>query len=218
MKRTLAGIALILCTGLLAIHGQFPSSVGVKAGISVADQTYQISPIDYKLETEVLFGPTASLFLEAFRGDHASFQTDLSYFLKGSRTRTESVTVDHLNNDQVIVNEGELSTSRFSYLSFAPMARYRLGKGATQVYFLLGPRVDFLLKYETDSEYPLEDQNSVIPGLTLGAGLEYGLNSLGFFAELQFQGDFIPVNGQDPLLINNHLLSLTLGIRWLASD
>ena len=184
----------------------------------MADQTYKFEPIDYKLETEPVLGPAFSLFMEAFRGDHFSMQLDLSYFLKGSKTSTESITVDHVNNDRIIINEGELSTSKFSYLSFAPMARYRLGKGSFQPYFLLGPRVDILLKYESDSEYPLEDQNSVIPGLTFGAGLEYGLNKLGLFAELQYQGDFWPVTGQDPLLINNHMLSLTFGIRWFGSD
>jgi hypothetical protein len=214
----LAAIAILMWSGLPALHGQFPSSLGLKAGISVADQTYKISPIDYKVETEAIFGPTISLFVEAFRGDHFSIQMDLSYFLKGSKTSVASVTVDHVNDNQVTVNEGELSTSRFSYLSVSPMARYRLGQGAAQPYFLMGPRVDFLLQYESDSEYPLEDQNSVIPGLTFGAGLEYGLSKLGVFAELQFQGDIIPVTGQDPLLINNHLLSLTLGIRWLVSD
>ena len=218
MKRRLASIALILWAGLAILYGQFPSSFGIKAGISVADQTYQFEPIDYKMETEVVVGPTFSLFLEAFRGDHFSLQLDLSYFLKGSKTRTQSVTVDHLNNDRIVVNKGELSTSRFSYLSIAPMARYRLGKGNFQPYFLLGPRVDFLLKYESDSEYPLENQNKVIPGLTLGTGLEYGLDQMGLFAEIQYQGDIIPVTGQDPLLVNNHLLSFTLGIRWLVSD
>lgn len=211
-------IVVLMWTGLLVLYGQFPSSFGIKAGISVADQSYQIRPIDYKLETEAIIGPTLSLFMEAFRGDHFSLQMDLSYFLKGSKTSTESLTVDHLHNDQIIVNEGELSTSRFSYLSVAPMARYRLGKGSAQPYVLLGPRMDILLKYETDSAFPLEDQNSIIPGLTLGAGLEYKLNRLGVFTELQFQGDIIPVTGKDPLLINNHLLSLTLGLRWLAAD
>lgn len=218
MKRRLLSIALIIGAGLSVLHGQFPSSFGAKAGVSVADQTYKFEPIDYTLETEAVFGPTFSLFAEAFRGNHFSMQLDLSYFLKGSKTSTESITVDHLNDDRIIVNEGEMSKSTFSYLSIAPMARYRLGQGSFQPYFLLGPRVDFLLKYESDSEYPLEDQNSVIPGLTLGTGLEYGLNKLGLFAEFQFQGDIIPVTGQDPLLVNNHFLSLTLGIRWLASD
>ena len=218
MKRILLSIVIILWTGGAVLYGQFLSAVGAKAGISLADQSYQITAIDYKLETEGLVGPAFSVFLEALRGDHFSLQADLSYFLKGSRTSTQSVTVDHMNDDRILVNEGELSTSKFSYLSIAPMARYTLGKGALQAYFLLGPRVDILLKYETDSEYPLDDQNSVIPGLTLGTGLEYGLSKLGLFAELQYQGDIIPVTGRDPLLVNNHLFSLCLGVRWLAGD
>jgi hypothetical protein len=218
MKRSLLTIAMIMCAGILALYSQFPSSFGAKAGISVADQTYKLTPIDYKLETEAVVGPTFSLFVEAFRGNHFSLQADLSYFLKGSKSNTQSVTVDHMNNDRIIVNEGEESTSTFAYFSMAAMARYRLGQGSWHPYFLLGPRVDFLLNYKTDSDYPLDDQNSVIPGLTFGTGLEYQLERMGLFAELQYQGDIHPVSGQDPLLINNHMLSLTLGIRWTGSD
>lgn len=218
MKRSLVSIALIFWAGASLIHGQFPSSLGLKAGISAADQTYMFEPIDYKIETEGVIGPAFSVFMEAFRAKHFSLQMDLSYFLKGSKTSIRSVTVDHLNNDRLIVNEGEESTSTFSYLSIAPMARYRLGQGSLQPYFLLGPRVDILLKYSSDSEYPLEHQNKVIPGLTLGTGLEYGLTRLGLFAELQYQGDIIPVTGRDPLLVNNHFLSFTLGFRWFVGD
>ncbi len=218
MKRSLVTIAFIMWAGLLVLYSQFPSSFGAKAGISLANQTYTFTAIDYTLETEPVVGPTLSLFAEAFRGAHFSLQVDLSYFVKGSKTSTQSVTVDHLDFDRIIVNEGETSTSTFSYFSIAPMARYRLGQGSLQPYFLLGPRVDILLIYETDSEYPLDEQNSVIPGLTFGTGLEYRLNNLGLFAELQYQGDFIPVTGHDPLLVNNHMISFTLGLRWLVSD
>lgn len=218
MRRRLHIIAIILLTVSNALYGQSSYTFGAKAGISIADQTYQFTPIDYKLETDAIAGPTFSFFMEAFRATHFSLQVDLSYFLKGSKTSTQSVTVDHLNNDQIIVNEGEETRSTFNYISIAPMARYRMGKGSFQPYFLLGPRVDILIKYESDSQYPLEDQNSVIPGLTFGAGLEYKQNQLGLFTELQYQGDIIPVTGQDPLLVNNHLLSLTLGVRWLVSD
>ncbi|MCK5692411.1 MAG: PorT family protein [Bacteroidales bacterium] len=218
MKRSLLTIALIMWAGILAIYGQFPSSFGAKAGISLANQTYKYIPIDYTMETEPVVGPALSLFVEAFKGAHFSLQVDLSYLVKGSKSSTESVTVDHLNNDRIIVNEGEQSTSTFKYLSIAPMARYRLGQGSLQPYFLLGPRVDILLNYETDSEYPLDEQNNVIPGLTFGTGLEYRLNNLGLFAELQYQGDFFPVTGQDPLLVNNHMISFTLGLRWLVSE
>ena len=218
MKRSLVTIAIMMLAGLLALYGQFPTSFGAKAGVSLADQTYTLTPIDYNLETKAVVGPTFSLFVEAFRGNHFSLQADLSYFLKGSKSNTQSVTVDHMNNDQIIINEGDMSTSTFTYLSIAPMARYRMGQGSLQPYFLLGPRVDILLKYKSDSEYPLDDQNQIIPGLTFGAGFEYKLQRMGLFAELQYQGDFIPVSGAGPLLINNHLISFTLGVRRLVSE
>lgn len=218
MKRSLVAIAIIMCAGMPALYGQSPSSFGAKAGISLANQGYQFTALNYEMETEAVVAPVFSLFMEAFRGNHFSFQLDLSYALKGSLTSTQSITVDHMNYDQLIVNKGEQSTSTFSYFSLMPMVRYRLGQGRVHPYFLLGPRVDFLLTYKTDSEYPLDDQNSVIPGLTFGTGLEYQLEKLLLFTELQYQGDFIPVTGQDPLLVNNHMLSLTLGIRWIGSD
>ena len=217
MRGRLLCIALIL-TGLQVLYGQANYSLGIKAGVAVSNQSYKLTPIDYTLDTEPLWGPAISLFVEAFRGNHFSFQTDLSYLVKGSSSNVESVSVNHLNNDQITVNEGEQSTSEFKYLSISPMARYRMGQSSLHPYFLLGPRLDMLLDYSTDSEYPLDDQNGGILGLTIGTGLEFSLNNLGVSAELQYQGDFMPVTGQDPLLINNHMISFTLGIRWFASD
>jgi hypothetical protein len=218
MRKILPFIAIFLLAGSADLSGQFPASFGLKAGISAANQTYTFTPIEYTIDTEPVFGPYFALFLEAFKADHFSFQLDLGYALKGSLTRTQSVTVNHLDNDRIVVTVGETATSTFTYLSLSPLARYRLGKSSLVPCFLLGPRMDFLLKYNTDSGYPLDDQNKVIPGLTLGAGLEYRIKGLGLFTEFQYQGDFFPVTGRDPLLVNNHMISLALGLRWLASD
>ena len=159
-----------------------------------------------------------TLFVEAFKGKHFSFQVDVGYVVKRSSTTTQSVTVNHLENDRITVNEGEASISKFSYLSVVPMARYRFNLERLSPYFLLGPRVDFQLKYETESQYPLELEYGTILGLTLGAGLEYSLQNLGLFVELQFLPDLSPVSNKEPLLVNNNMLSLTLGIRWIASE
>ena len=74
MKRILVSTAVIFWAGTSLVSGQFPSSLGVKAGISVADQTYKFEPIDYKMETDVVLGPAFSLFMEVLRGDHFSLQ------------------------------------------------------------------------------------------------------------------------------------------------
>ena len=151
------------------------------------------------------------------RGWIFTFQMDLAYAAKGSKTSTESITVNHLENNRITVNKGEESTSKFSYISFSPMARYRFDMENLVPYLLLGPRLDILLKYETDSDYPLESQNSFILGLTLGTGFEFTLSKLSLFAELQFQPDLSPVTNAEPLLINNNMLSVTLGLRKIVS-
>ncbi len=218
MKQPYAVILMLSLMGTLEVEGQLIGSVGGKAGISLANQNHQITPIGYTLETDYILGPGIAFFLEAFRGRQFSFQSDLAFVTKGSKTTTHSVTVNHLENDRIIANKGESRASRFYYLSFSPMARYRIDLDRITPYVLLGLRVDFLVKYDTESDYPLEEQNAVIPGLTGGLGLEYKLNETGIFLELQYQSDALPVTGRDPLLINNNIFLVTIGMRYRLSD
>jgi hypothetical protein len=211
-------IAFIFLTGSLILHGQNPASFGLKGGIGLANQSYRITPIDYELETNPLPGPVIALFTESFKGRHFSFQFDVAYASKGHSTTTKSVTVDHLDNDRITVNKGNAAKSRFHYLSLVPLARYRFDLERLTPYFILGPRVDFLLNYGTESEYPLESQNHTLVGLSAGGGVEFPMGNLGLFAELQFLPDLSPVSNKEPLLINNNMLSLSLGIRWIASS
>ena len=211
-------IALALTAGSLVLCAQAPVSFGLKGGIALANQSHKITFIDYKLETDPVIGPALALFVETFKGNRFSFQVDVGYVVKGSSTNTQSVTVNHLNEDQIIANKGEAVSSKFAYLSVAPMARYRWDLERLSPYLLLGPRIDFLLNYKTESEHKLSTQSLSILGLSCGAGLEFKLQKLGVFAELQFQPDLSPVTNVEPLLINNNILSLTLGIRWIASE
>lgn len=207
-------LLLALPTGL---SGQRTWNAGLKAGASLATQTVLFElpdQGDYKMETGGIAGPTASLFVETGKGGRWGTQLDISYIPKGSSTTTESITVHHLEDNRITENKGEKSTSRFHYLSMAPQVRFRILKGGVTPYLMVGPRVDFLLNYSTDSSYPLEDQNKVIAGLNLGAGVDANLTGLALFAECIFQGDAFPVTGADPMLINNHAFLLTLGLRY----
>ncbi|MEN8201796.1 MAG: outer membrane beta-barrel protein [Bacteroidota bacterium] len=213
MKKTFCIIFLIGMTVTNLVYGQFPASYGVKAGLSIANQSWKFTNLDYTLETDPLYSASVALFMEAFKGEHFSFQFDAAYELKGSSTSVQSITVQHFNNDQITVNAGALSTSSFKYLSFSPMARYRFDLENLVPYFLLGPRIDMLLSYTSDSENPLESWRGYAVGLTIGAGMEYSFGQFNLFTEIQYQPDLSPLTNHEPLLINNNMLVITLGVR-----
>ena len=215
MKRVIPVILLFLLSGTIDVYCQLIESAGLKAGISLSNQSFRFTHIDYSLETDLITGPGIAVFMESFRRKHLSFQLDLEFVAKGSETNTQSVTINHLDNDRIIVNKGDLNVSKFYYLSLSPMARYRIGKELINPYALLGPRLDYLLKYNTNSDYPLEDQNSLILGLSAGVGVEFNIKILGVFIEVQYQPDISSVTSKDPLLINNNILLITLGVRDL---
>lgn len=217
MSRFKYPLWMLLIAFTPVVKGQIPSSYGAKVGVSVANQSWKYTNLDFVMDTEPDGGLAVAFFVEAFKGEHFSFQLDLAYLEKGSTTTTESITINHLENNRLEVSEGLVKTSDFSYISISPLARYRFDLEHLVPYFLLGPRLDFLVNYVTDSEYPLEDQNGTILGLTLGTGLEYRLRQFNLVAEIQFQPDLSPVTNEDPLLINNNALSFTIGFRRIVS-
>ena len=156
--------------------------------------------------------------MEFFSGRNLGYQLDLSYVTKGSESTTQSVTVNHLDENRIVVNQGDLTISKFRYLVVSPLVRYRFDLNPLTPYLMLGPRMDYLLNYETESEYPLEDQNQFILGLSMGAGAEFNLGKLGVFLEVQFQPDLSPVTNREPLLINNNVLLFYLGIRYKSTS
>ena len=112
MRRNLLIISVFLSAWIPVLQGQAAYTFGIKGGISLANQSFRITPIDYTIETEPGPGPVLSLFLEPIRGAHFSFQLDLSYACKGSTTKVQGVTVNHLEQDRITVIEGEKARSR----------------------------------------------------------------------------------------------------------
>lgn len=217
MRWRWTAIGLICILGSHVSNAQFISSFGVKGGVALSNQSYKITRINTSLDTDPILSPSLVFFAEAFQGDHFTLQTDFAFACRGSSTTTESITVDHQNSNQLIVNEGDKVTSRHRYLAISPMLRARTNNGGIDAYALLGPRVDFLLYYSTDSDYPLEEQNNVILGLTMGVGVSFPIKQNLLFTEIQFQPDLSPVTNQEPLLVNNNSLVLTLGYRWKSN-
>jgi hypothetical protein len=171
MKRGILYICLILVTCPGPVNGQLIDGLGLKAGVSLSNQTIRFTPIEYTMETDPILEPAAALFLEAFRGRSFSMQADFAYITRGNTTTTRSVTVNHLDQDRITENKGDPVTSKFRYLSITPMIRARTELENIIPYALVGPRIDVHLSYSTDSDYPLEQINHLIVGLSFGIGV-----------------------------------------------
>lgn len=214
MKHHKAILIFVCLLGFVNVQGQFIKHFGLKTGVSIANQSYFFTPIETLLPTDALLRPGVVFFMEAFEGHHVSMQMDIGYVPKGNRTTAQSVTVKHLDNDNIVVNEGPLIISKFHYLTFSPMVRYRQDMEKVVCYTLLGPRVDYLLNYSTNSDFPLENQSEILIGLTGAFGVEYKLEKFNAFSEIQYQPDLSPVTNVAPLLVNNNCLFITVGVRY----
>ena len=57
MKRLAWIIGITWIAGLQLAGGQVIGSMGLKAGVSLSNQSYRFTPIDYTMETEAILGP-----------------------------------------------------------------------------------------------------------------------------------------------------------------
>ncbi len=213
MKRIQLALLLLILSCTMLVRGQFIDGYGIKTGLSIANQSFRFTPIDQELPTDVLIGPGAFFFVEAFKGQHFSLQVDLGVMFKGCKSTAQSITINHLDNDQIVVNEGPEFTSAHQYFTFSPMARYQWDYSKISLYTMLGPRLDVLLNYASSSLYPLDEQKDKILGLTGAFGLEYRWKKLQLFTEIQYQPDLSPVTNVEPLLVNNNVLFVCIGVR-----
>lgn len=217
MRKLIIHILSLLIFGTPCIHGQLIDSYGLKGGVSFTNQSIRFTPIDYRMESDPIAGPSIILFIEGFKRQYQSIRLDLGYINKGFSSVVQSITVNHQVNDRLEVNEGDRYQSDFHYLSFSPLGRFFIEKDLISIYGILGPRLDILLKYITDSDYPLEDQNRLILGIDFGAGLEFELNKISLLTEIRYQPDITKVENREPMLIKNNGIIFLLGIKMNRS-
>jgi hypothetical protein len=212
MKKNIL-LGLLVLGACITAEAQLIDSYGLKGGLVLAEQDVAFTPLDTELPTDILPGMGAAIFVEMFQRSKLSLQLEAAYRSKGHRTTAQSLTVDHLNNDSIIINHGPEVTAKFKYLQFSPMVRIRTELGPTTVYTLVGPAVNFLLDYNSTSPWPLQDQNNMLLGLNGSLGVEYALPKISLFAELAYEVDLMPVYNTQPLWISNSAVIISIGIR-----
>jgi hypothetical protein len=210
--------ALILTFFAASVNGQILKSVGIKSGLSIANQNWDFdSYIITSMDTKSRNGIFVATSFEFFNSKYLSLITDLSYCEKGS---TEQVL--HTVYDTPGAEPYETFDTKLSYFSISPMLKIRYESVNLIPYALLGLRIDYQLNYVSDLDYFRIDNNinKTIFGANFGAGLEYNAGQFGIFVEGNYQYDFNKVTDTDQswngpgIKINNKAFIICAGLKY----
>lgn len=216
MKKILLSFLFLVLTSWA--QGQWVKSLGLKSGVSMANQSWNLISANRALDTEWRNGYYGAVSLEFLKSKHLSLTTDLGYYAKGNIQNIPIATI------QMPEGDGTFRTvdTRFDYLLINPMLRIRHETGRIVPYALLGFRMDYQLSYQSDLNLqPIEnDFRKTLWGGNLGAGLEYKTKQFGLLLEGQYHIDFtdlvnIPPSGTNAgVEVENRAFVWCIGLRY----
>ncbi|MEI6489081.1 MAG: outer membrane beta-barrel protein [Bacteroidota bacterium] len=225
MKRT-----ILLLVSLLIVRnmsGQIVKSIGIKEGLSFANQIWYAKSINLTQKTHYRIGLYSGVTLDFFNSKYFNLTTDLSYCQKGCRMEKQSsgnyssVTSPH---HLYSTNSMFYWNFKFHYLSFSPLLKIKYTTNHLIPYALLGLRFDYQLLFQTDAvsmSGPIgNNYNSTIFGMNCGGGIEFKFNYVAITVEYQYQYDFTKVIDSPPSTnntgqkITNRASIVTLGLKY----
>jgi len=217
MKKTyvLIAIILLLTTASNVLSGTRPR-YGIKAGISLADQTWEYRNLLGKVDRDQRKGLACGVFADLSFTPLVQFRPEVLYVQKGSQIKV-------LRTSYTGIPTGASTfKDRIDYLSLVAAFKLQLSHGPLGFYLLGGPRLDVKLSATSDFPDPtmqliLDAYKLTVPGLTLGIGFQ---GATGLFGPMMLEAryDYNPgeaarfVSTENVLEINNKSFSILVGL------
>ncbi|MCP4752549.1 MAG: PorT family protein [Proteobacteria bacterium] len=201
-------ILLIACGSTWAAG---PMKCGVKAGIVIADETYEYAPNsgEFDFDPQSRTGLALGFFIEYPLIQRLAIRPGIEYVQKGSKASFMVATEEH--------PEGIGTTEfqdRITYLSVPVLVSVSFPVGKSSTYLLAGPRLDF--KMDSELEFITDaDFNSTVFGVTAGAGQELPVKGLGtLLVEFNYHHDLGDAFEGEILTIKNKSFSVMAGFKF----
>jgi hypothetical protein len=204
---------ILVATAVLFVfstsQAQLISGYGVKLGMSYANQNFDYTDKDLKLDTKYLSGTGAGVFVEWLKLPLVGVTTEVLYVQKGMKVTAVKTTA----NDPSGVGTIEVN-NRVSYLSIPVLAKLKFGGMLIAPYVVAGPRFDVLLSYDSEEKVVYDNFKSTVVGGDIGVGGEFSfILPVALSAELRYSTDFDNSYESDLLKVNNKAFLLLLGLR-----
>jgi hypothetical protein len=178
-------ILILLLALALQVQAQAIRSIGIKAGPSLARQTFERVESNQEVISDTwnqTKGASAALSIEWLNLENVSVVTDLGFAQKGSaNSATQFLTdIPGLNTSDM--------QSNYAYVQ--GLLKVRVPIGLVSPYLAAGPRGDFFLDQNSGSNLDDDNFTPFIAGATFAAGLELRLLRVSLLAEAQYHLDF----------------------------
>lgn len=219
MKRIFTTFIFLLLSSIF--YGQTVQSVGIKGGLSVANQTWFYKSINLTLKKDYRHGSYSALTLDFIKSKYFNITTDIGYCQKGCTEKIETTSVNNPEGMGVY----KIYNTKFNYFTFSPLLKAKYTTTHFIPYIIFGGRIDYQLSYQSDLNLKLFENNfhKIIWGLSAGTGMEFKIKNIGIITEFQYLYDLTKLmdtpssTNNTGLKINNKAYIISIGGKSLAS-
>jgi opacity protein-like surface antigen len=175
----------------------------------VSNQDFNYSTPGAGLDTRSRTGFDLGGFIEWFDLPYLRMLTEAHYLQKGM---IDKVKVVNGSGDVIGTVKND---HRIDYLSISALSKFTPGGKVFSPYLIIGPRVDFRLKNNSEVYDELYDKfNATFLGGDIGAGMEFSLNKLlTLLAEFRYSHDFTEAYKTELLEVRNRSYQLLIGLK-----
>ena len=198
-----------------AVKAQLISGVGISGGITYAKEKLNYTYTGLIGKPGYVPGINGDFFVEFFQNDYVRFVSELQFNQKG--------TIEHRSSHAGLQYLSDVK-DRLNYLSFNNYLKIRYELLTIIPYFLVGPRVEYLLssnrQISTDHIHfndpaPLKDFKQIHFSIAVGGGIELvSYSEFKFFTEFYYNPDISFARLNDNYTITNTSFELRIGLKY----
>lgn len=209
MKKSIFVILFLL--GYSILSAQFVRSYGIKAGMTISNQTwdYSVSGLNFKPEDRT--GLNIGVYMELLDIPLISIVTELNYIQKGMSIDIPRTTSNNPNSNDFVKWD-----TRIDYLNIAALAKLRFNYGILTPYLVIGPKVDYEIGKSFSDVNAQEVEDSFKKerlGAKVGLGTEINFLPIEFLVEILYDADFNELYDNSNLKVSSDSFDLRIGIK-----
>ena len=213
-------LAILFALTVSYSTAQVVESIGLKGGLSFANQTWEFNSPDFTNKKDFKIGMYSVLTANFFKSEYLCLTTDIGLVQKGFQ---EDVAITNEESPELITSY-KTYKSTFNYFTFSPKLSVNYDFNKLITYVFVGPRIDIQTNYKTD--YPtnnFDEFNKIVWGVTYGGGIEYRIKSIGILLEFAGYPNFTTLKKDEAtettsgLKITEQSYTISTGIKYYIS-